>query len=333
MDLEFALFIIEWPACLMRDRRIMWALTASTLSGGRTLSGAEHRARVDGGGLWMATMSDVQVSSADQVRAWRAIAAILDGGATPVVLANRDVRFAPWSDSTTTEQIESTNSDDSTCSDDTPYVSDLIVAEVIEDAALRATTLVINMQHGSALQGGEYFSILHDTFSHRIYQIGRVDKLDEYTPTSQAFTVTIAVPAVFSATGHGLVEDQAVRLKTSGALPTGLAELTTYYVIATGLTANAFRLSATQGGAAINTSGTQSGQHSVLSGGIHTLTIRPPLREAVEEGDRVEFDHPKCVMQLATPDAMDLVLEHRSHGQSTVKFIESFPPWPGISED
>jgi hypothetical protein len=79
---------------------------------------------------------------------------------------------------------------------------------------------------------------------------------------AQTFTVTIASPAVFSATAHGLVEGNTVRFTTTGALPTGLTAGTVYFVIAAGLTANAFEVSATLGGAAINTSGTQSGTHT-----------------------------------------------------------------------
>lgn len=82
---------------------------------------------------------------------------------------------------------------------------------------------------------------------------------------SQTFTVTIASPAVFSATAHGLVAGDKVHFKTTGALPTGLSTNTDYYVISAGLTANAFEVSATRGGAAVNTSGTQSGVHTVYS--------------------------------------------------------------------
>ncbi len=83
-------------------------------------------------------------------------------------------------------------------------------------------------------------------------------------PTA-AFTVTIASPAVCTSVAHGLVEGDIVHFTTTGALPTGLAAATEYYVIATGLTADAFRLSATRGGAAINTTGSQSGVHTFFA--------------------------------------------------------------------
>lgn len=84
------------------------------------------------------------------------------------------------------------------------------------------------------------------------------------------FTVTIASPAVFTSTAHVLVAGDRIRLSTSGSLPTGLATNTDYFVIASGLTANEFQVSATRGGAAVNTSGSQSGTHTwqVLNSGV-----------------------------------------------------------------
>ena len=82
------------------------------------------------------------------------------------------------------------------------------------------------------------------------------------TRIDDTFTVTIASPGVFTSTAHGLSLNDRVRLFTTGALPTGLSADTRYFVISAGLTADAFELSTTEGGSAINTSGTQSGTHS-----------------------------------------------------------------------
>jgi hypothetical protein len=54
---------------------------------------------------------------------------------------------------------------------------------------------------------------------------------------------------------HGLTTNDKVRVEQfpgDTPIPTGLAENTTYFVIATGLTADVFELSVTQGGAAID---------------------------------------------------------------------------------
>jgi len=77
------------------------------------------------------------------------------------------------------------------------------------------------------------------------------------------FTVTIASPAVVTA---ALRDGTAVILNTTGALPTGLSVGVVYYVVgSTGTTCN---LSLTFGGAAINTSGTQSGTQTISARGI-----------------------------------------------------------------
>lgn len=89
-----------------------------------------------------------------------------------------------------------------------------------------------------------------------------------WTPVSRVAAVTSitnASPAVVSYTAHGLVAGDPVQFTTTGALPTGLATGTVYYVIAAGLTADVFRVSATSGGSAINTSGAGSGTHSVTA--------------------------------------------------------------------
>jgi hypothetical protein len=77
----------------------------------------------------------------------------------------------------------------------------------------------------------------------------------------RAATITIASPATITAAGHGLTNGKRVQFTTSGALPTGILANTTYFVI--NAATDTFNLSATQGGAAIGTSGGQSGSHIV----------------------------------------------------------------------
>jgi len=83
--------------------------------------------------------------------------------------------------------------------------------------------------------------------------------------SNSTFSVTIASPAVLTTT-VSLRDGTAVMLNTTGALPTGLNVSTVYYVVnSSGTTCN---LSLTYGGAAINTSGTQSGTQSLSPRGI-----------------------------------------------------------------
>ena len=125
-------------------------------------------------------------------------------------------------------------------------------------------------------------------------------------------TVSIATPAVVSYAGHGLNPGDAFQFATTGALPTGLAAATTYYVISAGLTSNVFELSATPGGSAINTSGTQSGTH----------TLRMNTIPAIDEDAVANLAASLCSGALAsnyaqtsdstiTADSVD----HKSKGQ------------------
>lgn len=77
-------------------------------------------------------------------------------------------------------------------------------------------------------------------------------------------TVSIASPAVVTLAGHNLSVGDTVVFFTTGALPTGMSASTVYYVQSV-LSSDTFAISATSGGAAINTSGTQSGTHTMTS--------------------------------------------------------------------
>lgn len=92
-----------------------------------------------------------------------------------------------------------------------------------------------------------------------------------------AVTITIATPAVVTLSSHGLVAGDIVRFGTTGALPTGITAGTEYYVISSGLTSGAFEFSTQPGGAAVNTSGGQSGTHYLtipLSNVLHVHQSR-----------------------------------------------------------
>lgn len=90
-------------------------------------------------------------------------------------------------------------------------------------------------------------------------------------------TITIASPGVVSWTAHGLVTGQKVQLTTTGALPTGLTASTTYYVINTGA-ADTLRLATSLAnavaGTAINTSGSQSGTHTMVASTIAANLVK-----------------------------------------------------------
>lgn len=110
------------------------------------------------------------------------------------------------------------------------------------------------------------------TFKAAAYRDASVISIGTSDPTvfASTATVTIASPGVFTTSAHNLLTNDVVKFTTTGALPTGLTAGTSYYAI--NLTVTTFKVSSTVGGAAINTSGTQSGVHSLFTS---TLDLTP----------------------------------------------------------
>lgn len=130
----------------------------------------------------------------------------------------------------------------------TRYNTTLNIPEVWNDTAWVA-------MGGGAVGGGtDAIGVENDTFIAAPYTIGAAAILP--------CTISIASPCVITQ-ANTYAKDQTVRFTSTGALPTGLGANEKYYVIAAGLTTSSFQVSLTQGGTAVNTSGTQSGTQGV----------------------------------------------------------------------
>lgn len=108
----------------------------------------------------------------------------------------------------------------------------------------------------------------------------------ELVKSKGTFTITIASPGVVTNTAHGIYTGEGVYLTTTGALPTGLSANTMYYAIR--VDANTFRLATSLAnaiaGTAINTTGSQSGTHTLYycpwgNGNGSTTFNVPDLRD------------------------------------------------------
>jgi hypothetical protein len=127
-------------------------------------------------------------------------------------------------------------------------------------------------------------------------------------------TLTIASPCVITLS-NVLAEGTAIKLATTGALPTGLTAGTTYYLInVDGVTAN---LAASLTGTAINTSGSQSGVHS-----ISTLVDVPTVQNYIFVSDTSRF-----VLLFGTSEygstTLDPMLVRWSNQESVVDWVPS----------
>jgi len=144
------------------------------------------------------------------------------------------------------------------------------------------------------------------------------------------FTVTIASPAVVTSS-ISLLDTTAVILTNTGypsALPTGLSVGTTYYVKGTGGTT--FNLALTPGGAAINTSGSQSGTHYILPNAVPVTSLSGaadvPLMQNffyVSDVSRFVFAFGTNDPNSATPTEQDPMLIRWSDQESVVDWTPS----------
>jgi microcystin-dependent protein len=148
-------------------------------------------------------------------------------------------------------------------------------------------------------------------------------------PTITTFTVTIASPAVVTvASAHGLIAGDKIIFTTTGALPTGLLANTIYYVLATSLTSTTFRLATTDGGTAINTTGTQSGVHTIYRcpWGIASASTfyLPDFRGRAPVGldtSNVSFDHIGEYGGNATTTLTTTELPAHTHASGTLQVL------------
>lgn len=56
----------------------------------------------------------------------------------------------------------------------------------------------------------------------------------------------------------------------------------------------------------------------------YDLAIVPPVREAITEGKRLDFESPVCRMRLVAEDAADIELNPASQAAPSIRFVEAF---------
>jgi hypothetical protein len=118
-----------------------------------------------------------------------------------------------------------------------------------------------------------------------------------WTPVSEVatFTVTVAAPGVITKSAHGFVADDPFVPTTTGDLPTGMTAGTKYFVKEV-LTADTFSFSATAGGDAITTTGTQSGTHSLTH--LYSALSSDAQWQFAQFGNLVFATHENVVLQV-----------------------------------
>jgi hypothetical protein len=128
------------------------------------------------------------------------------------------------------------------------------------DSSFLSNNCVGGQSDANGIRAGSYTpSVVSDGGNWYSCAVGQETGASTNRPPTSTVTITIASPSVVTWTAHGLAVGTEVAFSTTGALPTGLSQNTPYYVV--NPTTNTFQVAASVGGAAINTSGSQSGTH------------------------------------------------------------------------
>jgi hypothetical protein len=156
----------------------------------------------------------------------------------------------------------------------------------------------------SACRGG-FYALNSDgsvtIFAGTVNGLYRANNSDySWVPVGKVATVTIssASPGVVTLNSHGFAANEPVVFTNSGgALPVAITAGTVYYV-KTVLDANTFTISATAGGAAINTASTGTGTHSVTA---HYSDLSSDAQwQFAQFGNLVKATHENIVLQTYT---------------------------------
>jgi hypothetical protein len=163
-----------------------------TLSGGESLTGETDLVATDGGGRVFVDFSNAYLDEPAQALAWSALGALLDDGATPIVVPIGDADMQQRGDITTPPGGVP-------WWDEADFASGASGITLSAAAALRATTLVLALGPGEKpIQPGVWFSIKHATYSHRAYKVAEI-----VSQTSSAATIRCR-PPLREATASGV---------------------------------------------------------------------------------------------------------------------------------
>jgi hypothetical protein len=153
--------MLTWPRVLVPASE-SWHLQNTSRSGGVSLTGSEQVV-ASGASRWRASLS-IPISRDEQVLAWRALVAGLDGRAGTVLVGPTDARRAPWGTDAYGRVLSPSlyrrrHLDGTPFADPPDLAESLITATLAAEAAIRAASITIRVTQGSAPSPGNYLEI------------------------------------------------------------------------------------------------------------------------------------------------------------------------------
>lgn len=183
---------VVWPEAVLKATAGKSKVTATTIGGGRSLSGLEQVVANDAG-FWRLTMANISVRSNAHVEVWNAIEVQLQGRSGTVVVPMLDCMRSPWP--TVDGKLLASYgdipfSDDALFSDGVGFYQPVIVADASSGIAERATSGTIRISYGGTLAAGMHFSV-----GERGYRIQRVLSTTDLGGGVASYTITFWPPA------------------------------------------------------------------------------------------------------------------------------------------
>lgn len=349
--------LLRWPIHTLAPREVFWGLDGNVLAGPPSITGLAQIANTAGGGYWTCRLADIPVGPARAIRKARALEALLDGGATPIVVPMRDGARAangvvswsasiPHSDGPAVRLSGVTASDLYAGVDDAwndAGVLDLVSpfgalvsvteAEALAGASAIAVTNadgedeILIFQNAALLSGSTY----------RVSRLirGLFDTESAWRNPVSAGAAWREVNVAFSdefgqggwseidttTTGTTFFSDDTGYEDSGGANGTAVAAAD---LRATTLTIAMEDGAELEGGEHFSISHTSAGRRLYRVGRVErdAISFRPPLREAIAAGCALDFAQPSCLMRLADPRSLQLPLELNRLGRISPVFVE-----------
>ena len=150
-----------WPS-IIKPATVDFALAPMGAYGPAATSGVQQAVATDAG-YWVASLSDIPLRTADQIREWRWLTTVAQGGLRDIIVGPFDCRQAPRplpGPGFDYAGLGTSFSDDALFSDGVGFESvNYVRVWLYADAALRATHLVVDIERAGPIRRGMYFSI------------------------------------------------------------------------------------------------------------------------------------------------------------------------------
>lgn len=149
-----------FPAHLFNPGAVAADIVLDAITGGTSLVGVQDVIQADGGGRWQIAYDSIILDEKPLERLWKAWTAEIAGGSQPFLVPLLSVDTGPRPIAGRAFAAPSDIcADDDTFPTEVRFSAPYIIASISAPVAMRATTMQITVQQGTAVQPGMMFSV------------------------------------------------------------------------------------------------------------------------------------------------------------------------------